>query len=90
MDPIIITALSGTTVELMKKVLDRRAKNDIANNAKSTLNDEPDSQSRVRNIFQTSKWIGFSDKIFINLIRIYWINLIFLSGVPTMPNNSMN
>jgi len=48
MDPTIIAALSGTTVELMKLALDHKGKKDIANNAKSALNDDPDSQSRVR------------------------------------------
>ncbi len=55
MDPAIITSLSGTTVELMKIVLNRKAKEDISTNARFTLKEAPDSQDRLRNIFQSSK-----------------------------------
>ena len=55
MDPSIIASLSGTTVDLMKIVLNRKAKNDISTDARSTLKEAPDSQDRIRNVSERSK-----------------------------------
>jgi hypothetical protein len=47
--------MSGVTVGLMKTILNRRAQKNIGEEANSALKNEPESQSRVRDIFQNGK-----------------------------------